>query len=35
MSPKFVSQEKKIQPKTVIRSGGNHIKTQPHSHQNS
>ncbi|CAD8093322.1 unnamed protein product [Paramecium sonneborni] len=36
MSPKFVSQEKKqVQQKTVIRQGGNHIKTQPHSHQNS
>ncbi|CAD8171299.1 unnamed protein product [Paramecium octaurelia] len=36
MSPKFVSQEKKLVPqKTVIRQGGNHIKTQPHSHQNS
>ncbi|CAD8163008.1 unnamed protein product [Paramecium octaurelia] len=36
MSPKFVSQEKKqLQSKTVMRQGGNHIKTQPHSHQNS
>ncbi|CAD8058949.1 unnamed protein product [Paramecium primaurelia] len=34
MSPKIISQER-INQKTQVKSNGNHMKTQPHSHQNS